>query len=608
MPMLMNRRQFAGAAGAFAAGLTARPLTALAATGEDSRLNALLDRIFEGQMRLSPQYATSLGLDKGTLAPLRWQLNDVSLAGRDARAAHNRAALAQLAGIDRERLSQAGQLNLDVVRYQLETRLEAPRLGLDDAQSPYRIAQRSGAAFSIPDFLDSRHTIETADDAEAYLARLAAFRFVLDDDTAMQAEEAARGVLAPGWALDLVIGQLRKLRQPDAAQSSMVTSLVARTAKKGIPGNWQARAEAIVRDAVYPALDRQLALIERLRPRTRAGDGAWRLPHGDAIYATALRHATTTTFTPDEVHRIGLEQVAELSAQLDSVLRAAGMTRGTVGERLAALNAMPEQLYAGTDAGKAELIASLNAGVAKMTALLPGAFATLPDQPLEIRAVPAEIQDGAANGYYYAASLDGSRPAIYWINLKDVADCPKYSLPSLTYHEGVPGHHLQISLAQKSDATPLIRKSGGFSAYSEGWALYSEQVADELGAYDGIEKAGYLQSFLFRAARLVVDTGLHAKRWSREKATDYMVATTGFTRPRTQREVERYCTNIGQACSYKIGHLAWLRAREKAQAALGDRFDLRQFHEVLQEGAMPLSILERRIEERTAAALKANAA
>ncbi|HEX8841771.1 MAG TPA: DUF885 domain-containing protein, partial [Sphingomicrobium sp.] len=241
---------------------------------------------------------------------------------------------------------------------------------------------------------------------------------------------------------------------------------------------------------------------------------------------------------------------------------------------------------------------------------LPNAFATLPNQPLEIRRVPPEIQDGASNGYYRRAALDGSRPAIYFINLKDMGDWPKYTLPTLSYHEGVPGHHLQISIAQQSKDIPTIRKLGFFSAYSEGWALYAEQLASELGVYDKdpLGKAGFLQSFLFRAARLVVDTGLHTKRWSRDQATDYMVATTGFARPRSQREVERYCTMIGQACSYKVGHTAWTRARAEAQKTLGAKFDIKQFHEILREGAMPLSILERRIRERTAALAGGSAA
>jgi uncharacterized protein (DUF885 family) len=397
---------------------------------------------------------------------------------------------------------------------------------------------------------------------------------------------------------------MRKLRAPAAEANTMVDSIVRRTAEKNIAGNWQKRATDIVAGSIYPALDRQIALMEQLKPTSLPGDGAQRLPDGDAIYAAALLQATTTKFSPDEVHKLGLAQVAEISAQIDTILKAAGQTNGTVGERLDALNRSSEQLYANTVEGRAALIASLNAGVKDMYARLPRAFATLPTQPLEIRRVPVEIQDGASNGYYNRAALDGSRPAIYFINLKDVGDWPKYSLPALTYHEGVPGHHLQISLAQESKDIPTLRKIGGFSAYSEGWALYAEQLADELEAYHGIERAGYLQSFLFRATRLVVDTGLHAKGWTREKAIDYMVATTGFARPRVQREVERYCTQIGQACSYKVGHMAWTRARAEAQAALGAKFDVKQFHEVLKEGAMPLSILQQRIKQRTEAALR----
>ena len=382
----------------------------------------------------------------------------------------------------------------------------------------------------------------------------------------------------------------------------MVDSISKRTSAKGIAGDWAARATDIVNKAVYPALDRQIAAMESLKPTTRAGDGAWRLTNGEAIYGEALRQATTTNFSPAEVHQMGLAQVADITAQIDAILKSQGVTQGSVGERLAALNKDPSQLYADTDAGREELLASLNAGVKDMYGRLPQAFATVPSAPLEIRRVPPEIQDGASNGYYRRASLDGSRPAIYFINLKDTGDWPKYTLPSLTYHEGVPGHHLQISVAQESKDIPTLRKLGFFSAYSEGWALYAEQVADELGVYasNPLGRAGFLQSFLFRAARLVVDTGIHSKRWSREQATDYLVKTTGFARPRSQREVERYCTQMGQACSYKVGHTAWARAREDAKKRLGTKFDLKQFHEILREGAMPLSILERRIKERMA--------
>src|SRR4029453_16509234 len=503
--------------------------------------------------------ASSLGLDKGANAHLKSELDVRPLArARKEDLELNKRNIADIEAVPPSTLSESGKLNRDVVIYQLETGIiPAEKFGIDSVQRPYPIFQQGGAYFGLPDFLNTDHTIENAADAEAYLSRLSLVGKALDNDSEDQRAQAPPGCLAPAWSIDLTLGQMRKLRAPAAEANTMVESIVSRARDKGIAGDWQAGPARIVAASIYPALDRQIALMEQLKPTTRPGDGALRLPNGEAIYAAALKQATTTNFSPDEVHRLGLAQVAEISAQLDTILKSAGFTTGTVGERLDQLNRSPAQLYPNTDEGRAALIASLNAGVKDMYGRLPRAFATLPNAPLEIRRVPVEIQDGASNGYYNRAALDGSRPAIYFINLKDVGDWPKYSLPALTFHEGVPGHHLQISLAQESKDIPTLRKIGGFSAYSEGWALYAEEVADELGAYKDIERAGYLQSFLFRATRLVVDTGLHAKGWSREKAVDYMVATTGFARPRVQREVERYCTQMGQACSYKVGPMAW---------------------------------------------------
>ncbi|HEX8445668.1 MAG TPA: DUF885 family protein [Sphingomonas sp.] len=602
----MNRRQFVGSASAVALTATVARAQVPAASDADRQLDTAFDQIFQQTVTRAPELATSLGLDKGALAAAKGQLSPRTPEKRARDIAETKAAIARLAAFDPARLSPPAQRNLEVVRYTLETQIaSADTFGIDSAIRPYRIFQQGGAYFSVPDFLNTAHTIATKADADAYLSRLDQFATVLDQESARQKEEAARGLLAPAWSLDLTLGQMRKLRSQPAAGASIVQSLVRRAAAKGIAGDWQGQAARILETRVYPALDRQIAMITALRPTTRPGDGIWRVPRGDAIYAMALAQATTTTMSPDEVHRLGLQQVADISAQLDTILKTQGYSTGTVGERLAKLNVAPDQLYPNTAAGREQLIAGLNQGVEAMYKRLPQAFATVPTQPLEIRAVPVEIQDGASNGYYNRASLDGSRPAIYFVNLKDVGDWPKYSLPSLTYHEGVPGHHLQISLAQESKDIPTLRKIGFFSAYSEGWALYAEQLADELQAYaTPLERAGYLQSFLFRATRLVVDTGIHAKRWSREKATDYMVATTGFARPRTQREVERYCTQAGQACSYKVGHMAWTRARAKAEAALGAAFDLKQFHEVLKEGAMPLTLLERRIDDRIAAQKK----
>jgi uncharacterized protein (DUF885 family) len=602
----MDRRSFLATSATVALlPLTEVPAFAAPSGAGDAKLNALFERIFQDRVRNSPELASSLGLDKGPNAALKSKLEtDPAPVQRSKDLARDRRAIAELNAISAATLSDAAKLNREVVLYSLETNTVAPsRWGIDSAQRPYPITQQGGAYFGTPDFLNTSHTIDNTADAEAYLSRLGQFATTLDNDTAEQRAQAARGFLAPGWSIDLALGQMRKLREVPADKSSMVDSIVKRTAEKNIAGDWQRRATDIVAKSVYPALDRQISAMEKLRPTSKPGDGAWRLPDGDAIYSEALREATTTNFSPAEVHQMGVAQVAEIGAELDKILKSQGYTQGSVGERLAALNRTPSQLYPDSDAGRAELLAGLNAGVKDMYTRLPRDFATLPNQPLEIRRVPPEIQDGASNGYYRRAALDGSRPAIYFINLKDLGDWPKYTLPTLSYHEGVPGHHLQISISQESKDIPTLRKLGFFSAYSEGWALYAEQVADELGVYadNPLGRAGFLQSFLFRAARLVVDTGIHTKRWSREQATDYMVQTTGFARPRSQREVERYCTMIGQACSYKVGHTAWTRARAEAQKALGPKFDIKQFHEILREGAMPLSILERRIRERAAA-------
>jgi len=603
----MDRRSFL-ATGATAALLPLAETPAIAAVTSkagsgDAKLNAAFDEIFQERVRNSPTLASSLGLDKGPNAALKSKFDtDPSPVARAKSLTRNRKAIARLRAISPAALSGAAKLNREVVLYSLETSTVAPsRWNIDSAQRPYPITQQGGSYFSTPDFLNTSHTIDNAADAEAYLSRLNQFATLLDNDTAEQRAQAARGFLAPKWSIDLALGQMRKLRGVPAEQSSMVDSIAKRTAAKGIAGDWARQASNIVSKSVYPALDRQIAAMEALKPTSRPGDGAGRLPNGEAIYAEALRQATTTNFSPAEVHQMGLTQVAEISAEIDKILRSQGYTNGSVGERLNAVG--KEQEYPDTDAGRAELLAYLNNRVEDMYGRLPNAFATLPRAPLEIRRVPPEIQDGASNGYYRGAALDNSRPAIYFINLKDLGDWPKYTLPTLCYHEGVPGHHLQISIAQESKDIPLLRKTGGFSAYSEGWALYAEQVADELGVYadDPLGRAGYLQSFLFRATRLVVDTGIHSKGWSREQATDYMVKTTGYARARSQREIERYCTMIGQACSYKVGHTAWMRARDEAKKRLGARFDIKQFHEVLREGAMPLSILERRIRERTAA-------
>lgn len=603
----MDRRQFIVSAGAAVAvapveRLAAQAASATAAAPGDARLTAAFDAILAETIQSSPEFATSLGFDKGANAALRGKLDDNSAAARMRDLARAKASAARLRAIAPDTLSPQKRIDREVVLYSIDQATVGPeRFAIDTPIRPYRITQQGGVYFSLPDFLDSTHPVQTAADAEAYLSRLGAMGAALDTDTEVQEADAKRGLLAPDFSLDLALGQMRKLRAPAPADHRLVASLVRRAAAAKLPGDWRGRAAQLVERSVYPALDRQIAAVGRLRGSARSAAGLGAVPDGAAIYAAALKGATTTNLSPAEVHRMGLEEVADLSAQLDAILKSQGMSQGSVGARLAALNASPAQLYPDTAAGRAALIASLNTGVRAMQAKLPRAFTNPPNAPLEIKAVPVDIQDGASNGYYYRAPLDGSRPAIYWINLKSVADWPKYTLPSLTYHEGVPGHHLQISTAQRAD-THVLRKISFFGAYLEGWALYAEQLADELGGYAGpIERAGYLQSFLFRAARLVVDTGIHAQGWSRQKATQYMVDTVGFAQGRSQREIERYCTMPGQACSYKIGHASWLRARKKAQEIAGDKFDLKRFHDVLESGAVPLVMLEKLTEDQARA-------
>ncbi len=593
--MHTDRRQFLVGAGAALLASTSLAGRAFAQTGGDKGFAALCDRILGGDILLDPMGATFLGLDTGDRAALRAKLGAGGKAGDLAGSRHARTMLQAARAFDSASLSEAWQVRRDVVVDMLEQRLLADPFDIPSVGNPYRLSQQDGAYASIPDSLDSGHPVENAEDAEAYLARLAAFSGLIFEESEAQAEEASRGYLAPGWSLDLVGKQIEAQLASAPAENGMTQSLSRRAKEKGIDGDWSGRAAKILETEVYPALRAQQDMVGKLKGSARTGDGLWRLPRGDEIYARALRYFTTTDLSAEQIHATGIEQVAELTGRLDAILKRAGLTRGSVGERLTALNKRPDQVFPNTDKGRAALLASIKANLAAVQKTLPKAFATVPDAPLEVRRVPVEIQDGSSNGYYYPASLDGSRPAIYWINLKDTGDWPKYSLPSLTYHEGPPGHHLHISLLNQDKDLPDLLKNYFLSAYGEGWALYAEIVAESLGGYKGIEMAGSLQSWLFRAARLVVDTGLHAKRWTREQATDYFASTVGFTRARSQREIERYCVLPGQACSYKIGQNEWVRLRKLAETELGSRFDERQFHEILKEGVMPLDMLDKRV-------------
>ena len=598
-----DRRSFL-ATSAGAALVAATPALAQAG-GEDAKLRTKLDAMFETLVDDSPRFATSLGLDKGKRAALKSQLDDNSNAAKARRLERSRGWVADLKAIDRAKLSASSKVDLDVVLYQQENAVRnGDKYKFGDVGgnfSPYVISQQRGAYANVPDFLDSQHKVVDAADAEAYLARLHAFAGAMDEDLVRQKIDVGMGVVPADFICDLAVGQMKALRDQPAAQTILVASIVKKARAANLPGDWEARASKIVTDEVFPALDRQIASMQSVRAMAKPDVGAWALPGGDAYYADAVKSSTTTNYTPQEVHQLGLDQVAEISSRLDAILKARGMTKGSVGARLMAVNNEPAQVFPPTDEGRAEMLRLLNEHIVKVYALLPQAFRTLPKAKVEVKRVPVFIQDGASNGYYNSAAPDGSRPAAFYINLKETADWPRYNLWTLAHHETVPGHHLQIALAQESTQIPNLRRYGfGFSAFSEGWALYAEQLAQEMGAnnVDPLGEAGYLQSLLFRAARLVTDTGIHAKRWTRAQATQYMVDTIGNTPSRAQREVERYFAGPGQANSYKVGHTVWVKVRDEAKAKLGPKFDLKAYHDaVLLSGAMPLTVLQRHVSE-----------
>ncbi|MEZ6023672.1 MAG: DUF885 family protein [Hyphomonadaceae bacterium] len=597
--MIMTRRALLSAS---AAGLALA--AGCAPTTTESGLAPILDQLAIDMLRESPEYATSLAVSEEQ-AGGRYidRVSDFSKAGRRRSQAISENALTQLRALGRDGLSHEDAITYDVVVTSLENDVAAGRFEFGGgATSPYNVTQLTGAYAYFPDFLASRHPLTNREQAEAYLARLALFAGGLDQESANIAEDAAAGVIQPDFTIDGATRQLSNFAARPPAETVLVTALRDHLAEiEDISDADKAamveRAEAIVRDEVMPAYQRQIEALTAIRPRATHDAGVWRLPDGGDIYAAALRSYTTTSMTPDEIHEMGVELVAQMQSEMDAIFRSQGMTSGTVNDRVRALGRRPDQVYPSTDEGRARLLADLNAQMAAITARMPEVCGVLAQAALEIKRVPEFTEAGAPGGYYQGAALDGSRPGAYYINLRAPAtEWPKFKLPTLTYHEGTPGHHWQISIQQESGSIPFIRSAlMGFSAFSEGWGLYAEQLADEMGMYenDPFGRIGYLQSAAFRASRLVVDTGLHAKRWSREQAIDSMMAATGDVRTSVVTEIERYCVWPGQACSYMVGRQALNRMRDEARASMGDRFDIRGFHDtVLTAGSAPLSVTE----------------
>jgi uncharacterized protein (DUF885 family) len=466
---------------------------------------------------------------------------------------------------------------------------------------PYVVSQISGPHIDSLSQMEAQQSVRSVGEAEAYVAKLRDVTRSLGGATAKMRADAAAGCVPPAVLMRKALAVIDGHVAPKPADHPLVKALADKMAAAKVDEAARTRLSAAaveaVRTAVYPAFAALRTAVAELAARGKAEDGLWAQPRGDELYAANAANLGDTARTPDEIHRLGLAEVARITAEMETLLRREGYRTGTVGERMNALAGEARFLYPDDEAGRAKLIADVEAMVKRAQAAQPRFLhrSTIPPQPVEVRRVPVATQDSAPGGYYDSPALDGSRPGIYWINLRDIREVARFNLPTLTYHEAVPGHHLQNAVQLNGGDAPLLLKLASFNAYSEGWALYAERLAWELGFYadDPFGDLGRLQDELFRAVRLVVDTGIHAKRWTREKAIDYMRRATGNSLPGVTAEIERYMAWPGQALGYKLGMIRLLELREAAKAAAGARFDIRDFHDaVLLSGPAPLSVIE----------------
>jgi uncharacterized protein (DUF885 family) len=576
---------------------------ALDATKDMADAEALLTSVGQNLIALAPESATSLGIDTGALSALRGKLTDRSAAGQRAVADTLASDLKRVRAFDTSGLDYATRTSLAVVDSAYDVALAGFAQPYGDVavggwrNTPYVVIQNVGAYLDLPRFLDTDHPVRNAEDAEAYLLRLDAYSGVLDGETERIKSAAAQGLIAPAFLIEKAIKQMEQSLAGAREGGAMVESIARRSRQQNIDGNWGARAEELVRKQVAPALERQLAELKAQLPKASMDAGMWARPKGDAFYAWALRASTTTRMTPDEVHQMGLDELRTLHGRMDPILKSLGYTDGPVGQRMNALAKDPRYQFSEGDKGRAEIMLYIEQWIAKIRAEMPRAFRTLVRGNLEVKRLPPEEEPGAPGAYGGAGSIDGSIPGKFWINLRTTDLHSKYSLPDLAMHEAIPGHVWQGEYANQM---PLIRTLLAFNAYSEGWGLYAEQLADELGLYDDFQvgRLGYLQSLAFRACRLVVDTGLHAKRWTREQGVKFFVEENGSNPLEVGSEVDRYCSWPGQACGYKVGHSEILRQRGLAQSALGASYDLRDFNDtVVKGGNVPLDVLAKNVSE-----------
>lgn len=601
--MTMNRRTLVRAAvgAALVSFAGVKTIAAASAAPAEAELARLLQRLTEEYLQRSPEEATQYDYDKDANAVLRSRLDDRSLnaVARDREAATR--ALADLARIDRNQLGPAAQLDYDTGVFVYSTlKDQLARYGTVDINlrpSPYPVSQMNGTYYWLPEFLGSQHPLSTAQDLDAYFARLTALGTALDQETDRIRHDAGLGVIPPNFVLTKTLAQIQALRQTPPASTAMIAPAIER-ANAAKLGDVRGRAEQIFVTVIEPALARQSKVLQGLTAKAKSSAGVWALPDGEAYYASALRSNTTTSIAAGELHKRGLQFVADITSQLDRGLREQGLKTGSVGDRIKSLNVDKRFLVPENDAGRAQLLAAAQSMIDSIRALLPAGFQTIPQESLLVKRIPVAIENGAP-GAFYSGGV-GGQPGTFSLNLKSPAELPLWRLPTLAHHEGIPGHHFQAAVLNSAGELSLFRRLVRFSAWTEGWALYAERVADELGIYERnpAGRIGLLQSELFRAARIVVDTGIHHHRWTRAQATQWMIENAGEGPIAAEREIIRYCVYPGQACSFMVGATEIRAARERARQRMGARFDVRTFHDlVLRSGPVPIDVLHSAVDQ-----------
>lgn len=554
-------------------------------------------RIFAEFLYRHPLLMTEVGLG---IDPRSGELDDFSPRAQEREAAWVDRQVHYLHAFDFSRMTPAQRTSAQVLDWFLTDQQEGKRfLFMDDP-----VNQFVGVQSDLPAFMIGSQPLRRPADAERYIERLRRFGVAFDQVIAGLERRERLGVTPPRFVIERVLDQTRGFIAVPPDSNPLATHFRERLA--AMPGlgderrrALSARAGEAVRGVVYPAYQRLIDHLAAVEPRARTTDGVWALPNGDAYYAHLLRSHTTTDLSAERIHALGLAEVTRIQGEMRRILVSQRLDARDPGAAMERLGHDPRFAFPPGDSGRAALLARYRAILADADRRLDALFDQRPRARLEVQPVPAFKQVTSSAAYYEPGSLDGSRPGVFFANLRDPAGTPSWSLPTLTYHEGIPGHHFQISIAHELRGVPMFRRFIPFTAYTEGWGLYAEQLALEHGfESDPFDRLGALNAELFRAARLVVDTGIHRMRWTRAQAIDYMMKTTGMPASEVIPEVERYIVMPGQACAYKVGELELIDLRRRAMARLGDRFDLRAFHHVvLGNGAVPLTILDRLVED-----------